>query len=184
MKKHEREKSTRLLREWRIYHKYVGVTLAALLLISALTGLALAWKKNVDLLQPPTQKGAAVTLQDWRPLAELATAGQEALQRERGLPELPPIDRLDVRPDKGIVKVLFADGWWEAQVDGATGQVLSVARRHSDWIEAVHDGSIISDTFKLVSMNALGAGLGLLAVTGLWLWYGPKRLRRAKRSRG
>ena len=184
MKQKDFAQSARRLRAWRRFHKYIGITLAALLLISALTGLLLAWKKNVDLLQPPTQQGAAASLRDWRPLAELAAAGQEALQRKRALPELPAIDRLDVRPDKGIVKVLFADGWWEVQVDGATGAVRSVGRRHSDWIEAVHDGSIVSDAFKLLSMNALGGGLILLAVTGLWLWYGPKRLRKAKRSRG
>jgi len=184
MNKKERANSTRRLREWRVFHRYAGVTLAFVLLISATTGLLLGWKKDVDLLQPPTQKGATTSLQAWRPLAELALSGQQALQRARELPAPPPIDRLDVRPDKGIVKVLFADGWWEAQVDGATGEVLSVARRHSDWIEAVHDGSIIGDTFKLLSMNVLGVGLTLLAVTGLWLWYGPKRLRKAKRSRG
>jgi hypothetical protein len=27
------------------------------------------------------------------------------------------IDRLDLRPDKGIIKVLFTKGYWELQVD-------------------------------------------------------------------
>ncbi len=33
---------------------------------------------------------------------------------------------------------------------------------------------------KLVSMNLLGAGLLLLGGTGVWLWYGPRRVRRHK----
>ena len=92
-----------------------------------------------------------------------------------------PVDRFDVRPSKGIVKVLFEKGYWEVQVDGTNGEVKSIARRHSDWIEALHDGSIINDFFKLISMNILGVGLLFLIGSGLWLWYGPKRLRWLKK---
>jgi hypothetical protein len=91
-----------------------------------------------------------------------------------------PIDKLDVRLDKGIIKVLFTKGYWEVQVDGKTGKALSVAQRHSDWIEHVHDGSIISDGFKLVYTNYIGWGLLVLALTGFWLWYGPRRIRKFK----
>jgi len=59
--------------------------------------------------------------------------------------------------------------------------VLSIDKRYSDWIESLHDGSIISDGFKLVSMNFLGMGLLFLIFTGLWLWYGPRRIRIKKR---
>jgi uncharacterized iron-regulated membrane protein len=90
---------------------------------------------------------------------------------------------MDVRPSKGIVKVLFEKGWWEVQVDGATAEVLSIKRRNSDWIEQLHDGSIISDGFKLVSMNVLGIGLLLMIFTGWYLWYGPRKYRRLKRDR-
>ena len=67
------------------------------------------------------------------------------------------------------------------QVDGKSGEVLSIDKRYSDWIESLHDGSIISDGFKLVSMNFLGMGLLFLIFTGLWLWYGPRRIRIKKR---
>jgi hypothetical protein len=87
---------------------------------------------------------------------------------------------MDVRPDKGIIKVLFKNGYWEVQVDGQTGKVLSVAQRHSDWIEHIHDGSIVNDVFKLAYTNILGIGLFVLAASGLWLWYGPKVIRRSK----
>ncbi|MBO6762019.1 MAG: DNA mismatch repair protein, partial [Roseivirga sp.] len=87
---------------------------------------------------------------------------------------------IEYRPTKGIAKVIFDTGSWEVQVDASSLEVLSVAKRHSDWIETIHDGSIISDAFKLVSMNILGLGLVFLTVTGLWLWYGPKRIRSLK----
>ena len=93
------------------------------------------------------------------------------------------IDRIDVRPSKGVMKVLFKDNYWEVQIDGKTGEIRSVAQRNSDWLEQIHDGSIISQGFKLVSMNFLGIGLLILIITGIWLWYGPKRLRWLKKRK-
>jgi hypothetical protein len=66
------------------------------------------------------------------------------------------------------------------QVDASAGKALSVAKRHADWIEHVHDGSIISELFKLIYTNYIGWGLLILAISGFWLWYGPKAIRHAK----
>lgn len=171
---------SRRTRWWRPVHHYLGLCVALLLFISAATGLLLGWKKNVDLLQPPTQKGAAESLEQWLPLSRLEAAAVEAMRAD--VPGNFHVDRIDVRPDKGIAKVTFKPGYWEVQVDGATAAVLSVERRYSDLIEQIHDGSIISDLFKLVSMNLLGLGILALILSGLWLWYGPWRIRRIKRS--
>jgi uncharacterized iron-regulated membrane protein len=97
--------------------------------------------------------------------------------------QLNEIDRFDVRPDKGIVKVLFKHGYWEVQVDGASGKVLSMAQRHSDWVEHLHDGSIFSDFFKLLYTNILGIGLLLLSCSGVYMWLTPKIIRRYKALR-
>ena len=177
-----REKITRLtgtLRHYRVYHRYVGLVMAVLVLISSVTGILLGWKKDVDLLQPPTQKGATTDLAQWIPLSEMAVIATAALDSAQAI-KANPIDRIEARPEKGIVKVLFAEGSWEVQVDGSNGKVLSVAQRHSDWIEKIHDGSIISDGFKLISMNVLGIGLLVLTVTGVSLWFYPKRIRKLK----
>ncbi len=180
----EKPTYTKSLRDFRKYHKYFGIALSVFLFISALTGLLLGWKKDVDLLQPPTQTGASADLSRWKPLSELAETARAALYAQYPDQTGNAIDRIDARPGKGIIKVLFEKGWWEVQLDSSSGEVLSVARRHSDWIEALHDGSIISDFFKLIAMNALGLGLLLMVLTGLWLWYGPVKLRRMKRRRG
>ena len=82
---------------------------------------------------------------------------------------------------KGIAKVLFKEGNWEVQIDGTSGEVKSIAKRYSDWIESLHDGSIISDTFKLISMNVLGIGVLILMCSGIWLWYGPKIVREMRK---
>lgn len=176
-------KITQFLRQYRKIHKVLGLTLAILLLISAVTGLFLAWKKQFDFIQPVTQKGASKSLADWRPVSELAAVATDAFHKAHPNHAETGIDRMDVRPSKGIVKVLFEKGWWEVQVDGTTAEVLSIRKRNSDWIEQLHDGSIISDGFKLVSMNVLGIGLVLMIFTGWYLWYGPRKFRRLKRKR-
>jgi hypothetical protein len=66
------------------------------------------------------------------------------------------------------------------QVDGTTGKILSVQKRHSDWIEHLHDGSLIGDGFKLLYTNFLGLSLIILALSGLFMWYIPKIIRKSK----
>lgn len=168
------------VRSYRRIHKLLGLVLSVLLLISALTGILLGWKKNVEILQPPTQKGESLALAQYRPihqLAEMAVSAVDSLNLKQS-----NIDRVEYRPTKGIAKVIFDTGSWEVQIDATSLEVLSVAKRHSDWIEHIHDGSIISESFKLISMNFLGIGLVILLLSGLWLWYGPKRIRKLKQE--
>ena len=171
-------KIARSVRGYRKWHKYLGLSIALLVLVSAITGILLAWKKDVEVLQPPTQKGQTLEIASWKPVAELADVAVSAVD-SLGL-TASNLDRIEYRPTKGIAKVIFDTGSWEVQVDATNLEVLSVAKRHSDWIEHLHDGSIISDAFKLISMNFLGIGLLILIVTGVWLWLGPRKIRKLK----
>jgi len=72
-------------------------------------------------------------------------------------------------------------------LDGATGEVLHVGKRNSDFIEQLHDGSYVdrllgSDlgAFKLFYTTVMGSALFVFCVTGFWLWYGPKRMRASR----
>jgi uncharacterized iron-regulated membrane protein len=174
---------TKSLRDFRVFHRWVGLTLALLLVVSAVTGVLLALKKDVEIIQPPTQKGVSKNIAEWKSLAEISVLAEKALHETYPEQRENLIDRMDARPSKGIVKVLFEEGNWEVQVDAKSGEVKSIEKRYSDWIESLHDGSIISDGFKLFSMNFLGIGLLFLIATGFWLWYGPRRIRLKKRSK-
>lgn len=88
------------------------------------------------------------------------------------------IDRLDVRPSKGMVKVRGKNRW-EVQIDTHSGEVLQVAVRRSDLIESIHDGSYFHDGFKLWVF--LPAGLILV---GLVMRGGITKPPRDGRSRG
>lgn len=167
------------LRQFRTLHHWVGIAVVLFMFISGITGLLLGWKKNVDLLQPPTIKGGSVDIADWVSYETVVRNANRAL--DSVLHEQHGIERIDARPDKGIIKVVYLN-YWEVQVDGKSGKALSVAPRHADWIEHIHDGSIISDGFKLLYTNYIGLGLMTMSITGFWLWYGPRRIRQKKKE--
>ncbi|WP_375769445.1 PepSY domain-containing protein [Archangium gephyra] len=166
------------LRRLRPLHRWVGVPLTLLILLSSLTGLLLGWKKYVAVLQPPVQRGVSLEARDWQPLHAVSSAAEAGLREHLGASP-GPIDRLDVRPSKGVAKVLFREGFWEVQVDLTTARVLSVDRRASDFIETLHDGSILGEASRATMSTVLGLGLLLLSLSGLWLWWGPKLARRS-----
>lgn len=166
------------LRRLRPLHRWVGVPLTLLILLSSLTGMLLGWKKYVAVLQPPVQRGASLEARDWQPLHLIASAAEAGLREHLGAAP-GPIDRFDVRPSKGVAKVLFREGFWEVQVDLTTTRVLSVDRRASDFIETLHDGSILGEASRATMSTVLGLGLLLLSLSGLWLWWGPKWVRRS-----
>jgi len=171
------------LRLYRTLHKWIGVPLIIFFLVVGVTSILLAWKKKVELL-PPTQK-TQVENGTWILPSEMVKIGEEEMKK---IGEDPQVDRLDIRPDKGIAKVTFKTHFTEVQVDGYSGEVLSVSTRHSDWIEKVHDGSIIDfywtgeEGAKLTYSTLTALGLLFLAFSGFYLWYYPKLIRRLKKA--
>lgn len=170
--------NTRLNILTRKLHRWGAITIALPILVVIGSGLVLQLKKDIDWIQPPTQRGvgAPPTL-SFDEILNIARAEPRAAIRD-----WPDIDRLDVRPDRGIVKVR-ADNRWEVQIDTRTGRVLSSTARRSDLIETIHDGSFFHDRLKLWLF--LPAGIVLLALwfTGIYLWVLPGMMRRRARAR-
>lgn len=181
--KHTVQPKVKALRLYRSFHRWIGVPLIIFFLVIGITSILLAWKKKVELL-PPTLK-TKVENGAWILPSEMVRIGEEEMRK---IGEDPEVDRLDIRPDKGIAKVTFKTHFTEVQVDGYSGEVLSVSTRHSDWIEKVHDGSIIDfywtgeEGAKLTYSTLTALGLLFLAFSGFYLWYYPKLIRKLKKS--
>ena len=92
------------------------------------------------------------------------------------------IDRLDVQPGKGIVKVQCKNRW-ELQLDLQTAEILSSKYRRSDFIESLHDGSFFHELAKLYVFLPNGLILLGLWLTGAYLWWMPFGARRRKQRR-
>lgn len=185
-----RQQQAKVLRLFRKVHRVTGALLFVFFFIVAVTGLLLGWKKHSGgYLLPESSRGTSTELRDWLPLDRLQANALQYLRDSVSADLSTEIDRIDVRPDKGMVKFIFTGHYWGVQIDGATGRLLQVEQRRSDFIENVHDGSVIDNylgtsdgQFKLFYTSVMGLALVLFTVTGFWLWYGPKRMRAAQRG--
>lgn len=164
----------------RKLHRWGAVLTAVPLLLVIVSGLLLQVKKQVPWVQPPTIKGSVkneVPTQTWDQLLAAASSVPEA-----EIQSWEDIDRIDVRPSKGIAKIQCSNRW-ELQVDLASGEVLSSTYRRSDFIESLHDGSFFSDDAKLWVFLPNGFVLFGLWLTGAWLWWIPIAAKRKKKLR-
>lgn len=181
-------KSTVLIRIFRKLHRQIAIALFVFFLIISLTGLLLGWKKNsFGLILPPTSKGVSTNLKTWLPLDSLQNIAIKVLHDSVSPKLSANLERIDVRPAKGTVKFIFEDDYWEIQLDGTNANILKIDKRRSDIIENIHDGTILdvlfntkNDQFKLAYTTIMGTALLMLGITGFWLWYGPKRIRKQK----
>lgn len=185
MEANQRQQQAKILRQFRKIHRYTGALLFAFFFVLGVTGLLLGWKKNSGgYLLARSSQGTTTDLSQWLPLDSLQARAVWLLDSidTRLSPE---IDRIDVRPDKGMVKFIFTRHYTALQLDGATGHLLQFEQRRADFVEHLHDGSYVDrllntpgGLFKLVYTTIMGLALLVFTVTGFWLWYGPKQMRR------
>ncbi|KAA3610819.1 MAG: PepSY domain-containing protein [Planctomycetota bacterium] len=167
------------LAHWnRKFHRWGAVLIAVPLLVVICSGILLQLKKELTWVQPPTQKGVGKTpILSFEQILDAAKSAEQA-----GLQSWQDVDRLDVRPSKGVVKIR-GKNHWEVQVDSETGEVLQVAYRRSDLIEAIHDGSWFYEPAKLWVFLPSALVLFVLWGTGAYLWWLPHGVRRRKRRK-
>jgi uncharacterized iron-regulated membrane protein len=173
-------------RLYRKLHRWVAVPLLLFMLMMGVTGLLLGWKKQTELL-PKTEKGQSNRSTDWVKIDSIQHIAQRYATDILKAPA--DIDRIDIRPQKGVAKIVFVHHFTELQIDCQTGKILSVSTRKSDIIEKIHDGSLLdfwvgtpNDAIKLTYTSVIGLGLILLSISGFWLWYNPIRIRNNKHN--
>ena len=165
-----RQKKRMLPRGMFYAHLWLGVIATALLLIISITGILLNHKRGLGLM-PDVPHSATAPFDDALPLADLADRAAAAVSAEVAA---AGIDRMDVRPDDGIVKVRFDDDRViEVTVDIHDGSILHVGERNDVFLEKLHSGEIFGDLWVLLS-DAGAVLLVIVLVSGLWLWLYPK----------
>jgi uncharacterized iron-regulated membrane protein len=165
-------------------HRWVSLAVALPAGVILCTGILLQLKKEFRWIQPPEQQGNSTT-----PVISF----EQILRACQSVPEAQvaswnDVNRIDVRVSKGMMKVWCMNNW-EVQLDSATGDVLQVAYRRSDMIEAIHDGSWFHANAKYGLFLPAGICLLMLWMTGMYLfafpywvkWRRPER--RALKSR-
>lgn len=185
-----RQRQAKTLRLFRKIHRTLGIFLFVFFTLVALSGLLLGWKKHSGgLIMAKSFTGVSPDQKHWLSIDTLTLIAYRVL-RDSISPQLSTrLDRIDIRPDKGMVKYVFADHYWGIQLDCTTGAVLTIERRRSDFIEQLHDFSYLDKIFgttngqiKLLYTTIMGIALLGFTTTGFWLWYGPKLMRQHKNS--
>ena len=157
------------------YWLAIGVALPALVIFGS--GVLLQLKKQVTWVQPQELRGRGTTpsISFDRVLAVAQTVP------EAGIREWKDVDRVDVRPSRGILKVTSRTRW-ELQICIETGALLQSAYRRSDLIESMHDGSFFHPWAKLGLFLPAGLTLLVMLLSGLYLFWLPLGVK-AKRRR-
>ena len=164
-------------RDTRKIHRWGAFLVSLPFLIVIVTGLLLQVKKEVEWIQPSTEEVA---------IDHLSLSFDEILQiskevKEAEISDWSDINRLDVRPDKGVVKVR-SENQWEIQIDLERGTVLKTAFRRSDIIEQLHDGSWFHDAAKLWVFLPAGIIVLILWLSGMYLFFVPILAKGSRKS--
>lgn len=179
-------------------HLWLGVLSTVALLAIAITGILLNHKRGLGLMADVKHQPTAA-LAEALPLERLARTAldaaprkaREAAPRDARAPMSPGdtaaslalIDRMDVRPRDGLVKVRLRDkASTEVTIDLASGQVLHVGARGDVFLEKLHSGEALGGTAYVVLSDIAAITLVVMLITGYWLWLFPKWPRRASRA--
>jgi uncharacterized iron-regulated membrane protein len=157
-------------------HAWISMCFAVPLVVVIITGILLQLKKQLPFVQPIERAG--VTHEP------VATPAQylEAINRGKldGAVTWKDVQRVDIRPSKGIAKVILKSDV-EYQVDLGTGNVLQRELRMSDLIESLHDGSFFAgDISKLGVFLPAAIGLLVLWVSGIYMFWLPIIVKQRK----
>ncbi|MFD1292926.1 PepSY domain-containing protein [Lutibacter holmesii] len=185
-----KKRQAKIIRLFRKVHRKTGALLFVFFFFISVSGLLLGWKNNSNgTIIPKTQNGTSTNLKEWLPINQLHQKALVILHDSISTNLDNTIDRIDIRKNKGIVKFVFENHYWEIQLDGATGNLLSIGKRNSDLIENIHDGSILDKwfntskkPFKLIYTTIMGGSLLLFTISGFWLWFGPKIMKRTRKK--
>lgn len=157
---------------WWMFHSHLwlGIVATAIVLVVSVTGVLLNHKRPLGLM-PEVENQPAGSFAEALPLAELTRRAESAVAPAVAA---AGVDRMDVRPGDGLVKVRFDDAEvHEVTVDLASGRVLHVGLRNDVFLEKLHSGEIFGDGGVLLSDFA-AVVLVLLLVSGYWLWLYPR----------
>lgn len=173
----QKKKTANFYRINKKIHYWGSLIVAIPLVIMIGTGVLLMLKKQIAWVQPPTIKGVAkvpeLSFDEILKVASTVPEGQISSWKN--------VDKLDVRPKKGVTKVRAKNNW-EIQIDSKTGEVLQVEYRRSDLIESIHDGSFFHDNVKNGLFLPASIVMIFLWCSGMYLFAQPYMIRARKKK--
>ena len=163
----------RLRRTWFQIHKWLGITLAILVIPISLTGAALVWHDWLDEQVNP-QRFPAVTAPLLEPGEYAAAAAKIARPGEQvrviGLPDKKGAVQVTLtKPLPDGRRQTFSRAW----LDPRTGQLIERAGNREGVLSVLHvlHGSLMVPGVGRKIVGLIGVAMLLSSLTGLWLWW-------------
>lgn len=170
-------------------HLWLGVISTIALIAISVTGILLNHKRGLGLMpdvphEPTGEFVNAISVERWAAAALAAAPTESRPGWSPGDPvNVALIDRMDVRPRNGYVKVRLRDkASMEMTVDINSGQVVHVGRRGDVFLEKLHTGEIFGGQPFVILSDIAAIALVLTLITGYWLWLVPKLHRGVGRK--
>ncbi|KZN50099.1 PepSY-associated TM helix domain-containing protein [Pseudoalteromonas luteoviolacea] len=161
----------------RSIHKWASIIISIPLLVIIVTGILLLVRKEFSFIQPPSAKGIGTMPEvTFTQILDIAKSVESAQ-----IKSWDDVNRLDVRPAKGITKIR-SNNKIEIQIDNQTGEILHIAKRNSELIESLHDGTFFEKNANLWLMLPVSFVTLVISITGMILFFFPYLKKRRKRQ--
>ncbi len=154
------------VREWHRRFAWIAALPAAIILSA---GMLLHLRRVVPWIQPIAQKSES----EGCPLVGLPEAFQkiiasENVKKESQIESWADIKSVEYKPALGTWS-FKSKNYYEVQIDGQSGKVLSSAPRRSLWIMQLHEGVLFGPWFMWLVFFPTGMLLFFLELTGVYL---------------
>jgi uncharacterized iron-regulated membrane protein len=166
----------RLRGTWFTVHKWIGISLAILIIPISVSGAALVWHDWLDAQINPQRFAvstgeARLTPSRYAEAARMRAGPQDRLVSIR-YPEDgegPMIASLASTRQSGGGPPQRTNVW----IDPGTGQVLDAAGSNSGLVRVVHNlhGSLLAPGWGRTVIGVVGAFMFISCLTGIWLWW-------------
>jgi len=141
-------------------HLFIALVFLLPIVIIFSSGLVLVSKQFFPIIQP--------TIIETTVIEGKAFLSFEELRKDL------EIDQIIYRPSKNNIAIRYKNDM-EKQLNAQTGEVLSFAKRHTNWLLRIHQGNYFSNWVKQFVFIPTAFALQVLWISGLLLYFKTKR---------
>jgi uncharacterized iron-regulated membrane protein len=173
-----------LLQKFRNLHKKFESVLFVFFFLIGLTGSLLSFKSVfTKVIFENKEISGDSKLTAILPLDSLETIATSTLN-EKANTKFKKSEKVEIKIAKGTVLFYYKDAY-SIQVNGASGAPILIEKKFGGIIQDIHDGAILDSLFtnklslsKKVYSIIMGLSLLLLTITGTYMWYKPKMIKK------
>jgi PepSY-associated TM region len=191
-----------ILKTARTWHTKVASILFIFFFIISLTSLLLGWKNlfadkiykakmedgmgKMEEGKGELKSELKSSMNEWLPLESLKISAENALKEKVPTAIGTKAESINARLGKNSVRFTFGSGY-NVQLNAIDGSLQSIDKKAPDWILHLHSGEIIDELFgarngiaKKAYPTIMGLALFFMTLSGFWMWFKTKQMKKAR----